>query len=125
MAGLEKSKRVSFERAMIHHIALIVSGEGCLEFYKKLGFEERFRKERANDTVVLLSGHGAQLEVFIDPRHPKKAVPEPLGLRHFALTVDDIENTVKDLGCPIQTDWVGERFVFISDPDGNKVELHE
>ena len=107
----------------LHHIAIIVSSEKCLDFYKAFGFVETLRKERERDTVVLLKGYGVMLEIFIDPRHPKRLTPEPLGLRHFALKVDDIEKAAR--GCVIQTDWIGERFCFVTDPDGNQIELHE
>ena len=55
-------------------------------------------------------------------------VPEPLGLRHLALRVDDIEQTSQELDLnisPVMTEWVGARYCFIKDPDGNKIELHE
>ena len=70
-----------------HHFALIASSEASADFYKKLGFSECFRKERGYDTVILLSGHGIEVEMFIDPKHPTRAAnPENLGLRHVALT---------------------------------------
>lgn len=119
----------------IHHISLLISSEECLDFYKKLGFEETFRKERKADTVVLLDGYNIQLEVFIDNRHPKRLLDlsEPLGTRHFALKVDSIEVTLsyfQDLGidtreCEIGSDWTGIKYCYISDPDGNQIELHE
>lgn len=110
----------------VHHIALILSSEECLDFYKRLGFTETFRKEREYDSVVLLDGYGIQLEVFIDPRHPKREELEPLGPRHFALQVDDFEKEGERLGAgEIKRDWIGRKFVFIYDPDGNVVELHE
>lgn len=112
----------------IHHFAVIVSSLASLDFYRKLGFEEFKRVERRYDTVVLLYGHGIQIECFIDPTHPPRSNPDPLGLRHIALRVDDIEKTIEELECeagPIMNDWVGEKFCFIADPDGNTVELHE
>lgn len=114
----------------IHHVALLVSSEECLDFYKKLGFTESFRKERVNDKIILLDGYGMQLEVFVDNRHPLKpsGKDEPLGCRHFALRVDNLENTLAELGTDhtdIGTDWQGIRYCYITDPDGNQVELHE
>lgn len=123
-----------------HHICILLSTEKALSFYKLLGFEEAFRKERANDKVILLDGYGIQLECFIDDRHPARVtdVTEPLGPRHIALKSDDIEADVKritklmntELECDPQfdaigSDWTGEKYVFIKDPDGNIVELHE
>lgn len=114
----------------VHHIALLISSEECLTFYKKLGFEESFRKQRAGDTVILLDGFGIQLEVFVDSRHPRKAEgpDEPLGCRHFALRVDNIEDTVEALELihtEIGLDWQGIRYCYITDPNGNQIEIHE
>lgn len=114
----------------IHHIALLISSENCLEFYKKLGFVETFRKTRKFDTIVLLEGYGIQLEVFIDARHPNlsSGVDEPLGTRHFSLKVNSLEETLKSLmveHTEIGLDWQNIRYCYIMDPDGNQVELHE
>ena len=115
----------------IHHVSLLISSEETLDFYKDvLGFTESFRKERENDCVVLLDGYGMQLEAFVDNRHPKKAegLEEPLGCRHFALRVDNIDAMLQKLGVAgteIGTDWQGIRYCYISDPDGNQIELHE
>ena len=106
---------------------MISSSEESVDFYKRLGFEDFFRKDRNYDTVVLLRGYGLQIEIFIDPSHPKKTA-ENIGLRNFALKVDDIEGTLKELGissAKIETDWIGENYCFIADPDGLKVQLHE
>jgi len=113
----------------IHHFAIIASSEVSVDFYKQLGFQETFRRERKYDTVVLLHGHGMQIEMFVDPNHPERATnPENMGLRHLALKVEKIEDTVKELGLeigPIMNDWVGIRFAFTADPDGLPIELHE
>lgn len=121
----------------IHHVALIVSSERCLEFYKLLGFKETFRKQRLYDTVVLMYGYGMQLEVFVDSKHPSKYEheTETTGLRHFALQVDGkLEDEIERLRAvssedlsfgSIMEDWTGVRFVFLKDPDGAVIELHE
>lgn len=113
----------------VHHFAIIASSEESVQFYTKLGFRETYRRERKYDTVVLLDGHGMQIEMFIDPNHPERATnPENMGLRHLALTVGNIEDTVEKLGLeigPIMNDWVGVRFAFTADPDGLPIELHE
>ena len=124
----------------LHHAALIVSSLGSLRFYELLGFAEIFRKVRTYDAVVLMEGHGIQLEIFIDSRHPAhiSGMEEPIELRHFALTVsgsleDEIEELrrpfanegyVLEVG-PIMEDWTGVRFCFIKDFDGLNVELRE
>ncbi|MCR5637400.1 MAG: VOC family protein [Lachnospiraceae bacterium] len=112
----------------IDHFALIVSSEETVDFYKKLGFVESFRKEREYDTIVLLDAYSIKLECFIDGKHPKRNIPEPLGLRHIAFKVDNIEKTLDELGIENKetfTDWIGIRYVFLKDPDDNIVELHE
>lgn len=112
----------------VHHYSLIASSEASVCFYTSLGFREYQRIERKYDTVVLLNGHGIGLEIYIDPSHPPRERPEPLGLRHLSLRVDNVEKTVEELGLeagPIVTDWTGVRFCFVADPDGLPVQLHE
>ena len=113
----------------IHHFAIIASSEESVRFYKRLGFRETYRREREYDTVVLLDGYGMQIELFVDPNHPERATnPENMGLRHLALKVKKIEETVAGLGLeigPIKNDWGGIRFAFTADPDGLPIELHE
>lgn len=112
----------------IDHFAIIVSSEEALKFYKKLGFKEYYRKERQYDTVILMEAFEIRIECFIDNTHPRKGNPEPLGLRHIAFKVDNIEKTLKDLEIDDKEasfDWIGIRYVFLKDLDGNIVELHE
>ncbi len=112
----------------IHHIALIVSSEESIDFYKRLGFKEIYRNNRFYDTVVLLLGCGIELELFIDSSHPPRSKPEPLGLRHISFRVDRIEEVLYELGMTpkkVSLDWIGRRYCNITDPDGNPVELHE
>ena len=113
----------------VHHFSLIASSEKSVEFYGKLGFREYRRIDRKYDTVVLMSGHGIGLEIYIDPNHPERATePENIGLRNLSLRVDRIEDTVEELGLeagPVMTDWMGVKFCFVMDPDGLPVQLHE
>ena len=109
----------------LDHIALIVSKEENLSFYKKLGFREVKRIERSYDTVVFMEGNGVIIEVFIDPNHPARVSnPEALGLRHIAFVVEDLSKV--DVQCEeIRTDWFGRRYTFTKDPDGQPIELKE
>ena len=112
----------------VHHLAIIVSNEECVMFYRKMGFDVFKRIERKYDTIVLMRGYGLRLELFVDPNHPSRPNLEPLGLRHLALKTDDIEKTVQMLGVEIDAireDWLGEKYCFVADPDGNMIELHE
>jgi len=113
----------------LHHIAIIVSGEKSVEFYRELGFEITNSVSRTThtDEVVLMQGYGTRLELFVDASHPLRATnPDPLGLRHIALQVENIEEFCKKHNCSeIKTDWFGEKYTFITDPDGQMVEIHE
>ena len=113
----------------MHHFSIIAASEESVSFYKHLGFNEFKRIERGHDTVVLLNGYNMWVEVFIDPRHPPRAIkPENRGLRNISLRVDNVERTVEELGLEVGdmlTDWIGERYCFVRDPDGLLVQLHE
>ena len=112
----------------IHHFSIIASSEKSIDFYVSLGFKEERRITRSYDIVVLLSGFGIGLEIFIDPKHPRRGNPEPLGLRSLSLRVDRFEETIRELGLDsveINTDWNGKRYVVVKDPDGNAGQLCE
>ena len=94
----------------IHHFSIIVSSEASVEFYTKLGFKEYRRINRDYDTVVLMSGFGIGLEVFIDQKH-NRPLEEPLGLRVLSLKVESCENIKRRFACgAIQKDWVGVNY---------------
>ena len=111
----------------LDHIALIVSSEDCIKFYEKLGFIEIKRIERGYDTVVFLSCNDVVLEVFVDPNHPQRNNnPETLGIRHFCLLVESLDEVMSKIECEkVRTDWFGRRFTFAKDPDGQPIELKE
>lgn len=117
----------------LDHIAIIISNENNLEFYKKFGFVETRRFTRAYDTVVFMECTGntinssVVLEIFIDKNHPARVSnPEAIGLRHIAFTVTDLDEMAKLMDYePIRTDWFGRRFTFTKDPDGQPIELKE
>ena len=110
----------------IHHFSIIASSEASITFYTSLGFREYKRIGRGYDTVVLMEGYGVGLEVFIDPSHSRSVV-EPLGLRYLSLRVDDVEKTMEELcvNGEVKSDWNGKKYVMITDPDGNDVQLCE
>ena len=118
----------------VHHIAIIVSSEHSLDFYRLLGFNETLRKERDYDTVVLMENGSTELVIFIDPSHPEHPADDrelPIGVRHIALKTSDFDEEVGrlrraglDVG-EVDLDWRGQRYVFVKDFDGITVELHE
>ena len=116
----------------INHVALIISKEECLNFYKILGFVETSRKVRPekNDVLIMMENGNAVLEVFIRPDAPLRLCkPEAYGCRHIAFDVDNVEDILellKDYECEaIRTTEEGRRFVFISDMDHQPVEFLE
>ena len=79
-----------------------------------------------------------ELEIFIDGRYPNRyqyESDELTGLRHFALKVsspleEEMERLKKESQEVIEfglimEDWRGVRFVFMKNPDGAVIELHE
>lgn len=104
----------------IHHFSIIASSEASVEFYTKLGFQETKRIKREYVTVVLMDGFEVGLEIFIDPKH-SRSMEEPLGFRALSMKVDSLNG----INGTVMKDWNGERYVNISDPDGNTIQLHE
>ena len=125
----DKSKQevIGMRDMELDHIALIVSKEENLAFYKKLGFIEKNRIERGYDTVVFMENNSIVLEIFIDPNHPARVTnPEAMGLRHIAFVVESLEEVMGVVECEeIRTDWFGRRFTFCRDYDGQPIELKE
>ena len=105
---------------LLNHIAIIVSSEEGIEFYKQLGFEEKSREIRkeSHDELVYLSDGLVTLEIYKDATHPKRLTnPEAYGLRHLCFQVEDI-------GKDYKVDKKG-KFKFLYDPDGLPIEIRE
>ena len=87
----------------IHHVAIIVSDyEAAKEFYvNRLGFSvvrENYRPERKDWKLDLRIDEHTGLEIFAEADPPKRVNrPEACGLRHLAVCVDSVEQTVKEL----------------------------
>lgn len=72
------------------------------------------------------------LEIFIDPTHPAHVTnPEAYGLRHIALTKENLEkecDRLKSIGYEpekIRINPDGKKMTFVKDPDGLPLELRE
>ncbi len=116
----------------LHHIAIICSSEKSIIFYQSFGFKELKRIDRGYDIIVWMEGNSVTLEIFIDPTHPDHVTnPEAYGLRHIALSTDDLEkecNRLKSLGYepePIRITPDRKKMTFVKDPDGLPIELRE
>ncbi|NEN89602.1 MAG: VOC family protein [Okeania sp. SIO3H1] len=121
-----------------NHVAIICSDyEKSKHFYVHiLGFEiiqETWRKARNSYKLDLLVGSGDRIELFSFPNPPKRLTrPEACGLRHLALEVDNIDESVDYLKSHnievenIRIDEItGKRFTFFPDPDGLPLEIYE
>ena len=104
----------------LNHIAIIVSSETGVDFYKELGFKEKSRELRpeSHDELIYLSDGLITLEIYKDPTHPKRITnPEAYGLRHLCFQVEDVGDDYK-------VDKNG-KYRFIYDPDGLPIEIRE
>ena len=116
----------------INHVALIISKEECLDFYKLLGFREvsrQFRKDK-NDYLIMMENGTAVLEVFLKDDAPLRLCkPEAYGCRHIAFDVDNVDEVLEVLkdyeAQPIRFTESGRRFVFVNDSDNQPVEFLE
>ena len=128
-----------------HHLTISVHSLAVSEtFYKGLGFEPvyRWQDEVGQLQICHLQLGQALLELYCFK--PDQEVAEVtafppwasgfrLGLRHFALQVNDVDEALtalQEVGLLAEKPSVVrgqscDRYVFIMDPDGNSVELLE
>lgn len=122
----------------VHHVAIIVADYGrSKRFYTEvLGAEivsEVYRPERRSHKLDLSFPDGVQIEMFDFPSAPSRpSQPEAQGLRHLALTVDDLDAALEHVRSKgvehedVRIDPItGNRFVFFADPDDLPIELVE
>ena len=122
----------------IHHVAIICSDyEKSKHFYVKILrfkiIQETWRKTRNSYKLDLCIGNSNQIELFSFPDSPKRLTrPEACGLRHLALEVDNIDESVdylKSHGIEVENiridEITGKRFTFFPDPDKLPLEIYE
>lgn len=123
----------------VGHVALRVNDlERSLEFYRKLGFPEFLRlTQRDGRTWIayLKVTDDLFIELFPGGDGGKAATPEKTGFNHLCLTTDDIEKTAAHLvavgieaSAPLRPDHRGvdgNRGMWVTDPDGNRIEIME
>ena len=121
-------------RAFVHTCLRVRDVEASLRFYGALGFDKRGRLNFASAYNVYLGlpGAGDVLELTVNSGRDE---PYDLGdgFNHIALTVDDIDATLRTLsGIGAEPEkppyHPGERddlprIAFVADPDGYRVEL--
>ncbi|MBK5111292.1 MAG: VOC family protein [Thermoleophilia bacterium] len=120
---------------LIHTCYRVFDIERSVTFYEELGLEEIGRipiREEAINVFMGLEGDGPRLELTWN-----RARTEPYeigtGYGHIAITVDDMDATLKRLATggieperpPYSVREGGSRLCFVRDPDGYRIELIE
>ena len=119
---------------LIHTCYRIGEIDRSVAFYEALGFEERRRmpiREEAINVFMGLPGDGDRLELTYN--HGVDSYELGTGYNHIALTVDDLDGTLEQLGGkgiepekpPYRVREGGSRICFVRDPDGYRIELIE
>ena len=120
------------------HIGLTVKDlNKSTEFYTKvLDFKEgkKFEYAERGMTIQFLNTGGVQLELFGHSKEVSEAEKKPLqtGVAHIAFEVENLNETYEKLkarGVEFEREprvaMMGQRIVFLKDPDGNRLELVE
>ncbi len=102
----------------------------ALEFYRRLGFDERFSFTRGGRDYgrYLALGDSSFLEIFEDPQ---RGPVVNNGLAHFCLETRDLDALMAQLdarGVPYTPPKLGcdhTRQIWLKDPDGNAFEVHQ
>jgi len=107
-----------------------------MAFYTEtMGFPEMFRLHRDDGRVWLVYlriTDDQYLEIFPEAIQDRAPEPENNGINHFCLTVENIEEIVRQLEAkgvalylPLKTGADNNRQAWVQDPDGNRIELME
>ena len=119
------------------HIGIKVKNlEKSIAFYTEtMGFPEMFRLHRDDGRVWLVYlriTDDQYLEIFPEAIQDRAPEPENNGINHFCLTVENIEEIVRQLEAkgvalywPLKTGADNNRQAWVLDPDGNRIELME
>ncbi len=119
---------------LIHTCYRITDIDRSVEFYEKLGFEERRRmpiREEAVNVFMGLPGDGDRLELTYNFGVDSYEIGTGYG--HIALTVSDLDATLEKLASvgiqpekpPYSVREGGSRLCFVRDPDDYRIELIE
>jgi lactoylglutathione lyase len=119
---------------LIHTCYRITDPERSVAFYEALGFEKRRElpiRDEAINIFMGLPGDDDRLELTYN--FGVGSYELGTGYGHIALTVDDLDGTLAQLGeqgieperPPYTVREGGSRLCFVRDPDGYRVELIE
>jgi lactoylglutathione lyase len=118
----------------IHTCYRIGDIDRSVDFYEKLGFEERRRMDLPDGAINVfmgMPGDGDRLELTWNPGVDSYDLGT--GYNHIALVVDGLDATLEQLASggiepekpPYHVGEGGPRICFVRDPDGYRVELIE
>ena len=121
---------------LIHTCYRIGAIDPAVEFYEKLGFEERRRMDIGDEAVNVFMGLPGEDPVLeLTYNHGVDSYDLGTGYNHIALAVGDLDGTLEGLkGDGIEPErspyrpggrTEGPRIAFVRDPDGYRVELVE
>ncbi|MGH3046013.1 MAG: VOC family protein [Gaiellaceae bacterium] len=123
---------------LIHTCYRITDPDRSLAFYEALGFEKRrelpIREEAINYFLGVPGKDGPELELTHNFDTPDGGYELGTGYGHVALTVDDLDETLRRLKDehgieperpPYTVREGGSRICFVRDPDGYRVEIIE
>jgi glyoxylase I family protein len=124
----------------MHHIGLNCTDPIAIEqwYAKHFGFERLRVYLPGPDQVVVIGNGGVALELFPAegdaPPKGERDGPTQRGVRHVAFLVDDLDAKLAELGDDTEVTLgpldmsgfiEGMRVAWISDPEGNIVELNQ
>ena len=117
----------------LHSMIRVKNLEKSLDFYCNLLGLKQARTKRLDDCILyfLEDECGAQIELTYNDETPAEGYANGNAFGHFAFAVDSFEEFSKkltELGYnylyePFDLDGKGSMIAFITDPDGNEVEL--
>lgn len=107
--------------------------DATLAFYELLGITESFRLYRDDGSTMLVYLHvGGDRFIEVFPNGPEPDPQRTSSFRHLCLLTDDLEGTVEELRAKgVTIDREPKQGLdtnlqaWISDPDGNAIELME
>ena len=119
------------------HVAFRVRDlEASVRWYAQaFGAREAFRANKEDGSTQLVYvelAPGQFVELFPNGENPIQDPPDPIGYAHTCLLVDNLDAALEHLAtlgvtpqAPPRTGRAGQRLAFITDLDGNRIELME
>jgi catechol 2,3-dioxygenase-like lactoylglutathione lyase family enzyme len=118
------------------HVAFkVADAERSARWYADaFGAKKIYHAEAQGDRPELMFlefANGQCIELFPGGKNLLASPPDPIGYIHFCLVLDDLERALAHLATmniKPERNFIGrakQRIAFISDPDGNSIELME